>query len=60
MFSNDDTSLMIMLVNKIVERDNISYEDALEKVYDSELAEDISDSATGLFTYGVNSLSQAI
>ena len=52
----NDTSLIRMVVESLVERYNWSYDDALDKFYNSKVCEGISDKSTGMFTFALKEI----
>ena len=47
----NDTSLIRMVIGALVERHNWTYEEALEKFYNSKVCKGLSDKSTGMFTF---------
>ena len=52
----NDTSLVRMVIELIVRRYSWSYEDALEKFYNSKVCLGLSDKNTGMFTFAPNEI----
>ena len=46
-----DTALIRLVISQFIEEQNLAYEEALEKFYNSKVCELISDEDTGVFTY---------
>ena len=51
MGENTDTALIRLVIAKLVEEQNLKYEEALDKFYNSKVCELISNEDTGVFTY---------
>ena len=47
----NDTSLIRMVIDLLVQRNNWSYEDALRIFYSSNVCKGLSDENTGMFTF---------
>ena len=52
----NDTSLIRMIIDLLVQRNNWSYEDALRIFYNSKVCKGLSDESTGMFTFAPKEL----
>ena len=52
----NDTSLIRMVIDSLATKYNWSYEEALEKFYNSKVCKGISDKSTGMFTFSPNEI----
>lgn len=48
---NNDTSLVRMVINKLVEKNKWDYGYAMERFYNSNVCKGLSDENTGIFTF---------
>ena len=51
MGEKNDTSLIRLVISRLVAKYNWTYEEALDKFYNSEICQLLSDEKTGVFTY---------
>jgi len=52
----NDTSLVRMVIDSLVQRYGLSYIDALEVFYNSKVCKGLSDKSTGMFTFAPNEI----